>query len=77
MHEEGESVWDDELWNKIAEVRRFLFKDSADGLCLATQIRKAVREEDFAKASDLQLEMAAKMAELRALYHDYKLNIID
>ena len=77
MHETGESAWDDALWNKIDELRRCLFKDGVDGLCLATQIRKAVREEDFAKASDLQLKMAAKMAELRALYHDYKLNIID
>lgn len=77
MHEMGESAWDDALWNKINEIKQTLFKDSVDGLSLATKIRRAVREEDYAKASDLQLEMAAKMSELRALYHDYKLNIID
>ena len=77
LHELGTSEWDDALWIRIQEIRLALFKDSVDGLSLGTKIRRAVQDEDFATVSDLQLEMAARMAEIRKLYHDYRLNIID
>lgn len=77
LHELGSSEWDDNIWKRIQEIRLALFKDSVNRLSLGTKIRRAVQEEDFTTVSDLQLEMSARMAEIRKLYHDYKMNIID
>ena len=77
LHEIGTSAWDDALWNRISEIKHSLLKDSVDGYCLATLIRRAVQEEDYGLTSSLQLKFAARMAEIRTLYHEYKLNIID
>lgn len=76
-HAIGSSSWDDELWGRIAALRNELFKDSEQGLSLSTQLRKVIVEGDYEKASNLQLKIANKMEELRKLYCDYKVNIID
>ena len=65
------------LWHKIQVLRARLAKDSFEEKSLFTSIRKAVAAGDYDAASDLKLEMCAVMEELKALYHDYKQNIID
>ena len=40
-------------------------------------LKKVIVEGDYEKASNLQLKIANKMEELRKLYCDYKVNIID
>lgn len=77
LHEIGASSWDDAIWEKIDELRKTLFKDDENRAGLATQLRKAIQQGDYEQASALQLDIAAKMNELRALYCDYKVNIID
>ena len=65
------------LWHKIQVLRARLAKDSFEEKSLFTSIRKAIAVHDYDKASDLKIEMCAVMEQLKALYHDYKQNIID
>ena len=65
------------LWHKIQVLRARLAKDSFEEKSLFTSIRKAVAAGDYDAASSLKIEMCAVMEELKALYHDYKQNIID
>ncbi|WP_196604604.1 type I glutamate--ammonia ligase [Pectinatus haikarae] len=63
-------------WNKINGIRCYLAKDSIDEKSLFTLLIKSLDENDFATASGLQIEMYDKMEELKALYSDYKMNMI-
>ena len=63
-------------WNKINGIRCYLAKDSIDEKSLFTLLIKALNEGDFATASGLQIEMYDKVEELKALYADYKMNMI-
>ena len=63
-------------WNKIAELRACLAKDSIDRKSLFTLIIRALESGDYAVASRLQVEMYEKMAELRELYDSYAKNMI-
>ena len=65
------------LWHKIQVLRARLAKDSFEKKSLFTSIRKAVAAGDYDAASNLKIEMCSVMEELKALYHDYKQNIID
>ncbi|MDO4178703.1 MAG: glutamine synthetase [Phascolarctobacterium sp.] len=64
-------------WRKINNLRVRLAKDSFDELSLFTAMRNALATDNFDKASDLQLEIASTVAELKELYHTYKQNMID
>ncbi|MEG0798598.1 MAG: glutamine synthetase [Acidaminococcaceae bacterium] len=77
LHTPGTSEWDDLLWSKIQELRISLAKNTTQANSVFTQIRKAIAEGDFATASNLQLQMASQVEELKALYNDYRHNIID
>ncbi len=72
----GNSV-DKKNWAKVNKLRQELAKDAAGKPCLFTQIRRAMSKGDYAKASALQIVIQHKMEEVQALYHDYRLNIID
>ena len=63
-------------WNKIHDLRIYLAKDTIDEKALFSLLIKALTEGDYATASALQLEMYAKMEELKELYDSYKKNII-
>ena len=63
-------------WNKIAELKNYLAKDSIDKKSLFTLLITALEEGDLAAASGLQVEMYEKMAELRSLYDAYAKNMI-
>ena len=65
------------MWRKIQNLRIKLAKDSFEELSLFTAMRTALAENDFDKASALQLEIAAAVAELKDLYHNYMQNMID
>ena len=65
------------MWRKIQNLRVKLAKDSFEELSLFTAMRTALAENDFDKASALQLEIAAAVAELKDLYHNYMQNMID
>lgn len=63
-------------WEKINHLRHDLMKDSMTTKSLFTQIKDAIDACDFDTVSDLQIEMSAKMTELRDLYFDYKQNLM-
>lgn len=67
---------DDKRWSEISTLRVYLAKDSSAQKSLFTRIREALTDSDHATASALQVEMAEKMEELKALYCDYKKNMI-
>lgn len=76
QHEDNSNL--DELrWNKINELRHELMKDTLERKSLFTRIREALEQHNYDLASQLQLEMANLMSELKALYTTYKRNIMD
>jgi glutamine synthetase len=64
-------------WQKVSELRLYLMKDSYSHKSLFTKIHDAVDSGDYTTVSALQVEMDAKMRELRALYSDYTRNLLD
>ena len=64
------------MWNKIHDLRIYLAKDTIDDKALFTLLIKALNEGDYRVASALQLEMYAKIEELKELYDCYKKNMI-
>ncbi len=65
------------MWHKIQALRTKLAKDSFTEKSIFSRIRKAAEVSDYAAMSALQLELNTAIDELKALYHDYKQNIID
>ena len=63
-------------WNKIAELKDYLAKDSIDRKSLFTLLVQALDSENYAVASGLQVEMYEKMEELKSLYDSYVKNMI-
>lgn len=70
-----ENAYDDEAFEKVDELRRYIAKDGLDRKSLLSRITDAVNAGDYALASQLQLEMQNKMAKLTELYINYKRNI--
>lgn len=76
LHDDSNCTdYDIENWEKILRIRRELGKDSISNECMLTKISKALHEGDYAKASDLQIEMQKMVEELNKLYAIYKRNI--
>lgn len=75
----GETVTDCDLsaWGAIQTLRRYIAKDSIAAPSLFSRVKKAFVDGDYAKASELQLELAAKMKEVKDIYMSYRRNIID
>lgn len=63
-------------WNKVKDLREYLAKDSIDRKSLFTRLTNALKTEDFATASKLQVEMYDKIEQLKALYDEYVNNNI-
>ena len=55
-------------WMTINELRHITMKDSYHRRSLFTQIKNAINESDFEKASDLQIKLDKNMSELNELY---------
>ncbi|EJT6165788.1 glutamine synthetase [Clostridium perfringens] len=64
-------------WMTINELRHITMKDSYHSRSLFTQIKNAINESDFEKASDLQIKLDKNMSELNDLYSTYKKNLLD
>ncbi|MBV4449801.1 glutamine synthetase, partial [Clostridium tyrobutyricum] len=64
-------------WAKVNELRYALLKNSYSQKSLFTQIKEAVESKEYAKASDLQVIIEKKIAELRQSYSTYKKNLLD
>ena len=64
-------------WMTINELRHITMKDSYHRRSLFTQIKNAINESDFEKASDLQIKLDKNMNELNELYSTYKKNLLD
>jgi glutamine synthetase len=64
-------------WDQIQALRIYLAKDTLAQKSLFTRIREALAAGDYAAASNLQVEMAAKVEELKALYVAYEQNLIE
>ena len=63
-------------WNKIKTLRGLLAKDTIDDKSLFTQLINALNSGDYSTASNLQVEIYAKMEELKSLYDAYEKNMI-
>lgn len=76
---EAETAVDLDLyhWDQIQALRIYLAKDTLAQKSLFTRIREALAAGDYAAASNLQVEMAAKVEELKALYIAYEQNLIE
>jgi len=75
LHTPDESTdADEQAWQEINALRIYLAKDSNTTKSLFTRIKLALQSGDFGLASNLQREMAEKMAELQAIYSAYRKN---
>jgi glutamine synthetase len=72
---DGENRLDEQRWLRIEGLRRELARDDVGSTSLFTRVREAVAARQYGEVSRLQLEMAAKMAELAGLYRLYRRNI--
>ena len=77
LHGENASDLDLKRWEEIVARKNYLAKDSLGTKSLFTKIKEAVAEGDYAKVSEMQIEMAERMVYLASLYCHYKKNIID
>ena len=76
MHKEEDCVdYDRHYWGKFVRVRNYIGKNTLEDICLLTQILDALEAGDYAKASDLQIEMQEKVEEMRDLYVKYRKNL--
>lgn len=74
---EEEDKLDEKRWKAIKAKRIELAKDTMDGECICTKLKKALEADDYDAASDLQLEMMKKVEELGKEYRTYALNVLD
>ena len=63
-------------WNKIQDLRVYLGQDKIKEKCLLTRVKKALDEENYQEASDLQIEMQKKVQDLMEIYFEYKKNLL-
>ena len=64
-------------WDEITNKRICLMKDTYSKSSMFTELYKSIESKDYDKASELQVEIAGKITELKELYRVYKRNIIN
>lgn len=64
-------------WMAIDKLRHLLMKDSYHTRSLFTQIKQAISNEDYEKASYLQIKLDENISMLRDLYSIYQKNLLD
>lgn len=67
--------YDRHYWEKVQRLRNQLGRDTLDEQCLLTKIVRALDAKDYETASELQIQMQEKVAELTDLYITYKKNL--
>ena len=70
------SDFDIKNWLEIDKIRHELAKDTITDKCLLTRTKDALDEGEYDLASDLQLAILKKVAELNDLYARYKKNLL-
>lgn len=73
--EETGNDYDEKLWKEIDELRHEMGKSTLDRKCLLTQVKEALDNEEYDKASDLQIEMQDKVEKITSMYAQYKKNL--
>ena len=63
-----------ERWTVINALRTELGRDTEKSLSIFSKIKKALASNDYDTASDLMVEMNAKMEQLLDLYYEYSHN---
>ena len=63
-------------WLEIERLKRALGQNTLEQECLLTQIKRALDDERYDDASDLQLEIKARKEELMNRYADYQKNLL-
>lgn len=71
-----ENTIDDERWEKVNKKRIELGKDTQREKSICTQLKEALENGDYDRASDLQIEMARKVESLEDAYRVYAEDII-
>jgi len=71
----GENRLDGQRWRRIQALKNALARDEVGRKSVFTRVRQAVAAGEYAKVSDLQVEMASKMKELVGLYQAYRRNV--
>lgn len=75
LHEEGDTnPLEVERWTVINALRTELGRDTEKSLSIFSKIKKALASNDYDTASDLMVEMNAKMEQLLDLYYEYSHN---
>jgi glutamine synthetase len=64
-------------WMAINNLRYYLMKDTYTAKSLFTRIKEAIEDRNYELVSTLQLEVDARMKELRERYTNYKKNLLD
>ena len=75
LHEDGDGL-DADRWDAIQGLRRQLMRDERERNSVFTRIREAIDQKDYAATSQLQLEMANLVQQLRRGYQVYRRNIL-
>lgn len=77
LHDVNTAVdYDLYLWDKVNALRFELAKDTIAQKSIFTRIKDAILADDHYTASTIQVEMYAKVEQLKELYSQYKKNII-
>lgn len=74
-HGDDATDYDIDNWAKINELKFEIAKSSLSKKSLLARTKEALDEGRFQEASDLQLELAAKMLKLRSMYSLYRKNL--
>lgn len=74
---DNENKLDEKRWKAIKAKKEELAKDTEEGECICTRLKKALEAGDYDTASDLQLEMMKKTEVLEKEYAVYAVNILD
>ena len=78
LHDAGDlySEYDQEKWEEINSLRHEIGKNTENRVSLLSETKKALDDEDYDKASQLQLIVQEKIANLLDMYNEYKKNIM-
>ncbi len=68
--------YDEHYWAEIIKLKNRLGKNTLGESCLMTEIIESLDKKDYDRASELQLEMEAKMMEIESHYRHYRNNIL-
>ena len=75
-HGDDATDYDIDNWEKITSLKYEIAKSSLSKKSLLARVREALDCGDLQRASDLQLDLQAKMSMLRNLYSTYRKNLL-